>query len=150
MSRGSTASHDPDCNNRNNVSNGFSWGTSNVINTSNTNNSPAWSWGSNNNNNNNNNSWSSSSSSKWNNNNNNNNNNNISSLLSSTANKVQKTNYLELDEYMIAFDDKSLNKLTTAQLMQRLRAHNLEWKGLKHELVERWKDYKLKEQAKYK
>ena len=64
--------------------------------------------------------------------------------------QISTTNYLELDDYMTALDDKSLNKLTTAQLMQRLKAHNLEWKGLKHELVERWKDYKLKEQGKNK
>ena len=54
-------------------------------------------------------------------------------------------NYLQLDHYMTSLDDKSLNKLSTAQLMQRLRAHDLEWKGLKHELIQRWKHHKLKE-----
>ena len=66
----------------------------------------------------------------------------------SNSKKVKLTNYLKLDDYMTSLDDKSLNKLTTAQLMQRLKAHNLEWKGLKHELIKRWKDYKLKEQEK--
>lgn len=54
----------------------------------------------------------------------------------------KKKNYLELDHYMTCLDDVSLNKLTTAQLMQRLRAHNLQWKGLKHELIARWKSFK--------
>ena len=52
-------------------------------------------------------------------------------------------NYLELHDYMISIDTKSLNKLNTAQLMQRLRANNLEWKGLKNELIQRWRNYKL-------
>ena len=56
-------------------------------------------------------------------------------------NNAKQTNYLELDDYMTSLDDESLNKLSTAQLMQRLRAHKLEWKGLKHELIERWKVY---------
>ena len=48
---------------------------------------------------------------------------------------------------MITIDDESLNKLTTAQLMQRLRAHNLSTKALKHELIARWKTFKMKEQS---
>lgn len=56
-------------------------------------------------------------------------------------------NFLALDEYMISMDDESLNRLSTAQLMQRLRAHNLEWKGMKHELIQRWKSFKLSELA---
>ena len=51
--------------------------------------------------------------------------------------------YLKLDDYMVSIDYDSLNKLTTAQLMQRLRANNLECTGLKHELIERWRNYKL-------
>merc|ERR1712113_880575 len=60
-----------------------------------------------------------------------------------TGNAKEIINYLELDDYMTALDDKSLNKLTTAQLMQRLKSHNLPYKGLKHELIQRWKSYKL-------
>ena len=68
----------------------------------------------------------------------NNNNNNIVD---------KRINYLKLDDYMITIDDESLNKLSTAQLMQRLRAHNLSTKGLKHELIQRWKTFKLKEKS---
>merc|ERR1712228_822824 len=80
-----------------------------------------------------------------NNNNTNNNNVNFASDLSVLSNK--RINYLELDDYMTAVDDKSLNKLTTAQLIQRLRSNGLDYKGLKHQLIQRWKKYKI-EQAK--
>ena len=56
------------------------------------------------------------------------------------------TNYLELDDYMILLDDASLNKLTTAQLMQRLKSHGLEYKAFKHVLIKRWQNYKYIEQ----
>ena len=69
----------------------------------------------------------------------------FSSVSNTKTTTRKKANYLALDDYMTSLDDKSLNKLTTAQLMQRLRANNLEWKGLKHELVERWKTFKSKE-----
>jgi len=52
---------------------------------------------------------------------------------------------LSLDPWMIALDYESLSKLTTAQLMQRLKSHNLPHRGLKHELIERWRTFKLKE-----
>eukprot|EP01084_Bolivina_argentea_P283829 486210_1 len=56
----------------------------------------------------------------------------------------KRINYLELDDYMINIDDQSLNKLTTAQLIQRLKSHNLPINGFKRELIERWKSYKQK------
>eukprot|EP01084_Bolivina_argentea_P283830 486212_1 len=56
----------------------------------------------------------------------------------------RRINYLELDDYMINIDDQSLNKLTTAQLIQRLKSHNLPINGFKRELIERWKSYKQK------
>ena len=55
------------------------------------------------------------------------------------------TDYLELDDFMTALDDQSLNRLSTAQLMQRLKSHGLPYRGLKHELIARWKEYKMKE-----
>ena len=70
----------------------------------------------------------------------------LPSFHATPSQNAKATNYLELDDYMTSLDDKSLNKLTTAQLMQRLKAHNLEWRGLKHELIKRWRDYKSKEQ----
>jgi len=51
-------------------------------------------------------------------------------------------NYLELEAHMTAMDEQSLNKLSTAQLIQRLRAHGQPFRGLKHDLVQRWQTYK--------
>eukprot|EP01084_Bolivina_argentea_P040322 74532_1 len=76
-------------------------------------------------------------------NNHNNNNNNTGWSCGNSATIDKRINYLQLDQYMIQLDEKSLNLLTTAQLMQRLRCHGLAYKGLKHELIERWKNYKL-------
>ena len=54
-------------------------------------------------------------------------------------------NYLSLDPWMTALDDESLNKLSTAQLMQRLKSHGLPHRGLKHELIERWRTFKTQQ-----
>ncbi len=47
---------------------------------------------------------------------------------------------------MTSLDDKSLNKLTTAHLMQRLKSNGLSTRGLKQDLLLRWKQYKLNQQ----
>ena len=55
-------------------------------------------------------------------------------------------NYLQLDDWMTSLKDTSLNRLTTAQLIQRLKSNGLDYKGMKHELIHRWKTYKLMNQ----
>mmetsp|Transcript_42467 Transcript_42467/g.70075 ORF Transcript_42467/g.70075 Transcript_42467/m.70075 type:complete len:205 (-) Transcript_42467:102-716(-) len=62
----------------------------------------------------------------------------------------QKNDYLKLEGYMTSMDETSLKKLSTAQIMQRLRANGLEWKtGLRHELIDRWQKFNVeKEQQK--
>lgn len=62
------------------------------------------------------------------------------------SSKSRSKNYLTLDPWMIALDYESLNKLSTAQLMQRLKSHRQPYKGLKHELIERWRAFKLEQQ----
>ena len=56
---------------------------------------------------------------------------------------TKRINYLELDDWITSLDDASLNRLTTAQLIQRLRSNGLDYKGMKHELIERWKKFKM-------
>ena len=62
--------------------------------------------------------------------------------IGNTNTYQQSKDYLELDDYMTALDYVSLNKLSTAMLMQRLKSHGLPYRGLKHELIQRWKEYK--------
>lgn len=50
---------------------------------------------------------------------------------------------------MVSFDNKALNKLSTAQLMQRLKTYNLSIKGYRYQLMERWQIFKLKQSAGY-
>ena len=63
--------------------------------------------------------------------------------MSDLSAPTKRINYLELDDWMISLDDASLNRLTTAQLIQRLRSNGLDYKGMKHELIERWKKFKM-------
>ena len=72
---------------------------------------------------------------------------NTTNQISMNATNERK-NYLELDDYMRAVDYESLNKLTTAQLMQRLKSKGLPFRGMmKDELIEKWQKYKESESS---
>ena len=71
---------------------------------------------------------------------------NTHKVLGSMDTTSTRKNYLELDDYMMAVDYESLNKLTTAQLMQRLKSKGLPFRGMmKDELIERWQKCKQSE-----